>query len=532
MRLDVFTIAGVGAVLYVLQIFAVFVQHRVNKAYAGSGLWLTGAVLQGLGFTIMMAYFFPRWRVLSALANPIIFAGMLFLNASVRTFLGFPVRKRLLTAAFLVFLSLYYYFLFASESISMRSFIVYFLTSIVAAMTSSDLIRGRNSGFSSSALFTAAIFACFGSLLFTASIINIIMPKLESYENFYDLPYRAAVFIFPLVSSVMWTFGYIIMMNQRLNSEIDKERENLQLLFSMSPDVKILSRLSDGVFIDVNDGFIRKTGYTREEIIGSSKASELLWFSDDDRKSFFRELRESGHLENREYPFRVKGGECLIGLISSRNIYIKDEEHIISVVIDITERKAAEKKIEQLVQQLEAEKREAQLNAITDKLTGLSNRRHLDDALRTEFNRMKRSGEPLSVIILDIDHFKEYNDSYGHPAGDECIRSVSGVLKNAVTRLYDVAARYGGEEFMLVLPETGREGAGRIAEKIRSDVEELCINHEKSALFGRITVSIGAVTLYNADGLTPAGVVELADRALYDAKQNGRNRVDFICFGE
>ncbi len=179
----------------------------------------------------------------------------------------------------------------------------------------------------------------------------------------------------------------------------------------------------------------------------------------------------------------------------------------------------------ELVAQLAREKSAAELNSVTDTLTGLMNRRFFDESLRTEFFRLKRSRAPLSLILLDVDHFKAYNDAYGHVAGDDCLRRVASAIRLGAKRLTDVAARYGGEEFAVILPETDAAGALEIAERIREGVEGLGIPHSASLTSGRVTLSAGVVTLVPEELLDCGEVVSRADFALYEAKRAGRNRV-------
>jgi diguanylate cyclase (GGDEF)-like protein len=171
-----------------------------------------------------------------------------------------------------------------------------------------------------------------------------------------------------------------------------------------------------------------------------------------------------------------------------------------------------------------------------DSLTGLNNRRTLDEMLEREWRRANRSGQPLSILFVDIDRFKSYNDTYGHQAGDDVLANVANCIAGHLSRAGDVAARYGGEEFVVVLPHTGREGALGLAETIRQAIASLGIAHAGSELH-TVTVSIGVATWQapghvhdqgqsqSAHGGTLAAVLRAADDALYRAKQTGRNRV-------
>ena len=175
----------------------------------------------------------------------------------------------------------------------------------------------------------------------------------------------------------------------------------------------------------------------------------------------------------------------------------------------------------------EAQRREAERYAqlvSTDGLTGIGSRRHFDVILEKERRRCERETAPLSVIMIDVDHFKPFNDAYGHVAGDTCLRQVAKAASNCVGRPGDVLARYGGEEFAVILPWTDLAGAIKVAERVRQAIYALAIPHEGSSL-GRVTVSVGVNTCVPDRNYTSERLVEEADVWLYRAKENGRNRV-------
>jgi len=154
--------------------------------------------------------------------------------------------------------------------------------------------------------------------------------------------------------------------------------------------------------------------------------------------------------------------------------------------------------------------------------------RRFDEYLLKEWERHIRERLPLSLLVCDIDHFKLYNDSYGHQAGDECLKLVSSVL-NRCFRSSDLVARYGGEEFAMVLPHTPRAAAVRVAERVRSKVEAAALPHAASPVCGQVTLSIGVacITPQPQDAADPRALFEEADRNLYLAKHGGRNRVNY-----
>ena len=162
--------------------------------------------------------------------------------------------------------------------------------------------------------------------------------------------------------------------------------------------------------------------------------------------------------------------------------------------------------------------------AESDALTGLANRRRFEDTLACEHERARRSGLPFSLVLLDVDYFKKFNDRYGHVAGDDCLRRVAAAIATGPRRPTDLAARYGGEEFAVVLPDTDAEGARAVAEKIRLAVQALGVAHADSPC-GAVTISLGVHTCRPADGThaTPLACIEAADALLYQAKLDGRN---------
>lgn len=160
-----------------------------------------------------------------------------------------------------------------------------------------------------------------------------------------------------------------------------------------------------------------------------------------------------------------------------------------------------------------------------DGLTGLANRRFLDEAFNIEWRRALRSNTSLSIIMIDIDFFKEYNDYYGHLAGDDCLRIVANAIKESLKRSGDFASRYGGEEFLVILPTTTCKGALTVAENVREKIELLELEHLASKICSRITVSCGVAALTPEENMAPKVLLELADTALYKAKKAGRNIV-------
>jgi diguanylate cyclase (GGDEF)-like protein/PAS domain S-box-containing protein len=201
---------------------------------------------------------------------------------------------------------------------------------------------------------------------------------------------------------------------------------------------------------------------------------------------------------------------------------VRDEngevEALIGFMFDISERKETEQKLLDLQKELEE-------LSFKDGLTGVPNRRMLDSVLDKEWMSARRDKQPLSILLIDIDFFKQYNDFYGHIVGDDCLKQVAETLSNTATRARDFFARYGGEEFVMVLPETDAEAAQKIAERCQKFIFKLQIPHQQSDVSQLLTISIGTGTIVPTHSHDLRDFIDTVDRALYQAKQQGRNRV-------
>jgi diguanylate cyclase (GGDEF)-like protein len=192
---------------------------------------------------------------------------------------------------------------------------------------------------------------------------------------------------------------------------------------------------------------------------------------------------------------------------------------------EMDRRKARERQLLEMTDRLEAANRELQLLSSRDGLTGLANRHAGNDFLSREWPRAIREQRTFSVIMVDIDCFKLYNDTYGHLEGDSCLRAVAAALQKGLKRPADLLVRYGGEEFMALLPGTDTDGSQVVATAMQHEVAVLQIPHATSLAAPFVTVSIGGASLVPQEGIPAEQLIASADRALYQAKQDGRNRI-------
>jgi diguanylate cyclase (GGDEF)-like protein/PAS domain S-box-containing protein len=269
----------------------------------------------------------------------------------------------------------------------------------------------------------------------------------------------------------------------------------------IGPQIERLLGWSPASWVSVEDWATRIHPEDRERVVNFCVAQSK---AGTDHEADYRALTQDGnHVWIRDvvHVVRNENGEV---------------DSLVGFMFDISERKKTEEQLIVLQKELEA-------LSFKDGLTGVANRRRFDSILEVEWANARRNNQPLSVIMLDIDHFKQYNDHYGHLQGDACLKQVAQVLNSAATRARDLFARFGGEEFVLVLPETDEKSAAKIAERCRNLIFKEQIAHAASPASQILTLSIGVSSITPSHQDDPLGFIEEADRRLYQAKQRGRN---------
>jgi two-component system chemotaxis family response regulator WspR len=192
----------------------------------------------------------------------------------------------------------------------------------------------------------------------------------------------------------------------------------------------------------------------------------------------------------------------------------------------VVRRRQAEEKLKKINDQLIEANKKLERLANVDPLTGVANRRNFMETFEKEWKRARRTKLPLSLIMIDVDFFKSYNDNYGHQAGDDCLKNIALLLQGSLARTGDVLARYGGEEFVAILPGTDLKGTSAVAERLRITIEAGHMPHEVSTISDYVTVSLGTATTIPTGRKSPETLIAAADDALYKAKRNGRNRFE------
>jgi diguanylate cyclase (GGDEF)-like protein/PAS domain S-box-containing protein len=302
---------------------------------------------------------------------------------------------------------------------------------------------------------------------------------------------------------------------QRMAAALVEKEAHFRLLAEGSSDMVTQIGLDERLRY-VSPSSVRVVGWRANQLMGTNA---LAGIHEEDRPQVraIVDAMKRGEKEEARITYRnVHRQNAEVWLESTMRVTRKDNGNVDGVVAisrDITEQKKLETKLETL--------------AIEDGLTGLANRRRFDERLNEEWARAYRDRSSLALLMIDVDHFKFYNDEYGHPAGDACLRVVAKLIAAEMQRAGDLAARYGGEEFAMLLPNTDAAGCARIGERIRKSIREAGLVHSTNRASGCVTASLGGAACRPALERT-AGVgtlVEAADQALYAAKDAGRDRL-------
>ena len=269
-------------------------------------------------------------------------------------------------------------------------------------------------------------------------------------------------------------------------------------------------------------------GWTQQSWISANDWAERIHEEDRERVVNFC-IAQSQNGIDHEADYRALTAD-------GRYVWIRDVVHVqrnaagetealIGFMFDISERKKTEEKLLALQKELEA-------LSFKDGLTNIANRRRFDACLQVEWESARTNRHPLSLLLFDIDYFKQYNDLYGHVRGDKCLVDIAQTLSLALDGPRDLVARYGGEEFIVLLPQADANVALKVAERCQRLVQKQAIAHAQSPHGEHITVSIGVGTLIPSEGLRPSDFIDAVDQQLYAAKKNGRNRVEVLTLGD
>ena len=347
MDLDMRTLIFVVGIMHVMQVVVFIHQYVINKTFRGIGWWLLWSAAEVAGFTCMFLRNTPSLRTIAIIGqNALIVLGVLFVYVGIMRFFDKKESRTLVVSIFSVFLSALLYFLLIDDDIQMRSGIIFATLSAISFLSAHALLANKTRRLSVSVTFVAATFIVHGG--YHAFRVALRLAGVPVDDMFAPTLLNAMTYLDAIIAATIWTFGFIIMINQRLTAEVTEAKEEVERIFDISPDAVAITRLSDGLFVKVNEGFCAVSGFTRAEVLGKTGRDVALWKNPDDRQRITDALRENGVCENFEAVFRRRDGRAFCGLISAKIFNLKDAPHVLSMTRDITDRKRMEDDLQKM----------------------------------------------------------------------------------------------------------------------------------------------------------------------------------------
>ena len=529
--IDIGTLAICWGLVTLLQCVAFFIQRQIDPDRPGPGCWTVASALGCIGFAVNFLRDAPSLHGAPIVVfNLCLIGGQIVVYVGILRFLGRSEKRGTLVALAVLAAVAALTFTYVHDDLIARRVCGSVIYALICFASSHALLKYNTPDIAVAARSVAALFAANGLALAALTALPLL--------GLLQLPPRmpaALTFLVLLVGSPLASIGLIVLGNQKLAAENQAAGEGLRtamtflqsVLDSLTAHIALIDARGDIILVNKAwRDFASNNGLAPEFVC---EGTNYLCACDNAKgnnstgaDSFADGMRKvlAGDIDlfTMEYPCHAPHeSRWFVGRVTPfpgdvpRRVVVAHE--------DITKRKLMELALAESNKKLEA------LSA-TDALTGIANRRRFDDVFSSEHSRHARSGRTLSLIMLDIDYFKNYNDAYGHAKGDACLVQVAGAIANSLQRQTDLAARYGGEEFICLLPETDLAGAVAVAENIRRGVEGLAIPHAQSAVAPVVTVSVGVLTAKCPPGTVPDELTKAVDVLLYKAKANGRNRVE------
>ncbi|MEG0771971.1 diguanylate cyclase [Clostridium sp.] len=384
-------------------------------------------------------------------------------------------------------------------------------------------------------LLTGIVFSYVGTLKKTKEFKYIIMNLISAIYLLGHVLFSLKVNTAYVHTYISFLFLYIVgafisyceCEYLRISHENYKRLSYYKLMVNNSSDL-IISFDSNAIIKYLSPSVLPLLGYSPLELVGTSiynylHPKEIPYIMEQHKL-----LLKTSKTIVAEIRIRQKSGnyiwfETSAHCIKDENCTIKE---LLAVSRDITARKVMEKQLKEANLKLTEANEKLKELSFTDSLTGVSNRRYFEICIKRDWRRTQRTFKPISLLVIDIDYFKTYNDTYGHLQGDECLKIVSETLRENIKRGGDLLARLGGEEFVVILPDTDEIGAINVANNLRTSIEKLKIPNKRSKTLPYITISIGVACIIPTLSNSYLDLIHWTDVALYNAKHKGRNRVE------
>ena len=344
MVFDIRTLIFIIGIAHLMQVFVFFQQYKANKNIVGPGWWLLWSAAETIGFILLLFRGLPAiLPYIIIVQSPIILLGTVFIYIGVMRFFDKKIDIKFVSTFYICYFFTHLFFFLVIDDINFRVFILNASLAIVAFLTFISLFKNKTKIITSSANFLLALLFIHGGIFLYRSVMILIGTPIPDYLS--PIVFNYIQYFDALIVGLLWTFGFIMMVNQRLYAETKEAKTQFEEIFNTSPDAAAINRLSDGMYVNFNENYLKISGYTKEDLSGKSSIDVNIWESKEERLEVVKMIEENGYCDNHEILFRRKDGEIITGLISAKLMDLNGVPHIISVTHDISERKKAEEVI-------------------------------------------------------------------------------------------------------------------------------------------------------------------------------------------
>jgi len=511
MDIDIRTLVLMLFIVNVINNLIIFIIWRLYRShFRGLSLLLGDMFLQTISSLLLLLRGNIPAFLSIVVSNVFAISGTMLVLNGLERFFGLPKRRIYNYILISIFTMLMCYFTLYNNSLMMRDICISSMIVLINAQSCWLLLRKLNSNFRKVARVTAYTLLIYSAYSLLRVLAHILLPP-QSNEFFRSGIVDSISLIMYISLSILITAGFTLMVSRRLLDEVQTEKGKYISAFHSSPYAILLTKVTDGTIFEVNDGFVKMSGYQPEEVIGKTTIGIGLWADADDRRAFISDIQNVNEMRDREVRFRKKNGETIIGLLSSQKILAYGEECILTSVSDITEMIRIKDRLVDM--------------AMHDPLTGLPNRNLFYDRAVIAMANAAREKEKMAVVSLDVDFLKAVNDRWGHAAGDQVLITTSQRLSGLLRR-GDTISRFGGDEFVILL--SGVSGKEDVVVTVKKIMASLSAGTEIGQGSVNISVSMG-VALYPDDDRDIDALIGKSDEAMYLVKTNGRNGYRFYC---
>jgi len=509
MEIDIRTLALFYVIVNAMNNGLMFIIWRMyRKFYRGLTYLLVNMCLVTAGALFLMLRGIIPDTPSIILTNLFSILGLLFTLKGLELFFGREKKRIYNYILFAAFMCSVFYFSMVDNNLFARNIALSAMVVLFNSQSALLLIRSVKADDRQYARFTAGILLAY-CVFSVARIIALIVVPQNNNEFFSSGIVNSIAMIGYSILNILITAGYIMMVIHRQLKEAQTEKDKYIRAFQSSPYALLLTKVADGRIFEVNEGFIRITGYTPEEAVGRSTLELGLWVDPEDRAAFVKALMDDEDVREREMKFRIKNGSIMTGQVFAKRLSAFGEDCLLTSVSDITELIKIRERLERM--------------ALHDTLTGLPNRQLFFDRAAIAMANARREKEMLAVITLDVDGLKFVNDHWGHMAGDQVLVTTGNRLFDLL-RKGDTISRFGGDEFLILL--NGVKHKEDIQTTVKKIMETASTPLEIEGECIAVTASLG-IAVFPTDDTEIEALIRKSDKAMYYIKTHGRNGFNF-----